>query len=314
MPGANDPSPPANPGDQTPRGPRIGACAPAVRLEGLQRRLMYVPRAMRERVLVKAYLEAVRQSTPFAAYKSRLFDMLALCPGERVIDIGCGLGDDVRAAARAVAPEGFAVGVESDRETLTSLAALVDQTEGASFVGADAGALPFADGVFDVARLDRVLHIVDDPLAALSEARRVLAPEGRLLVAEPLWATLRLSGTRLDRSDVARHVERATAAAPGAAAFDPVDLARKAGCGLVEEAPMDVVFEDPGEARTLLHLNRTLFALRLGKQISIDAVGAWQAALEGDAADQSFRARLSGVVLRLVRDGDAQAHRQVAQR
>ncbi|MEM9248180.1 MAG: methyltransferase domain-containing protein [Pseudomonadota bacterium] len=262
---------------------------------------------------MKAYLEAVRQSTPFAAYKTRLSEILALRPGERVIDIGCGLGDDVRAAARAVAPHGLAVGLEADRQTLSSLSNVTHPTPGAFFVGGAAEALPFREGFFHVARLDRVLHIVRNPLAVLYEARRVLAPEGRLLVAEPLWATLRLSGTRLSASAVARRVEIETATAPGAAAFDPATLARTAGCGVLEEIPMDVVFHDPQEARLLLHLDRSVFKLRLSKEISANAVAEWQAAVEADAADASFEARLSGVVLRLSRGAHAPAGGKDAQ-
>ncbi|MEM6489300.1 MAG: methyltransferase domain-containing protein [Pseudomonadota bacterium] len=256
---------------------------------------------------MKAYLEAARASAPFAAYKRRLAEALALKPGERMLDIGCGLGDDVRAAARAVAPSGTAVGVEHDAETLAALGRPDDWPSGVRFTAGDATALPFRDASFDVARLDRVLHMMDEPARALAEARRVLVPGGRLLVAEPLWTTLRLSGRLLDRSAVARRIERATADAPGVAAFDPVALARAAGCGIVETWPLTVAFRKPAEARALLHLDRTVFGLRLRKEIGAAAVAAWQTALEADAADGSFSAHLGGVVLRLTRDVAPQA-------
>jgi ubiquinone/menaquinone biosynthesis C-methylase UbiE len=47
-------------------------------------------------------------------------------------------------------------------------------------------ALPIADGELDAATLLLVLHHVADPAAALSEAARVLKPEGRLLIADML--------------------------------------------------------------------------------------------------------------------------------
>lgn len=48
--------------------------------------------------------------------------------------------------------------------------------------GIDAHALPFADASFDVVMMVRVLAHLNDPVRALGEARRVLAPEGRLIV------------------------------------------------------------------------------------------------------------------------------------
>ena len=48
----------------------------------------------------------------------------------------------------------------------------------------DMGALPFGDGGFDTVVLHQVLHFAQSPAAVLAEAARVLAPGGRLLVAD----------------------------------------------------------------------------------------------------------------------------------
>lgn len=52
----------------------------------------------------------------------------------------------------------------------------------ARFSVADAGALPFEKEKFDVAVMANVLHIMPEPEAALAELRRVLQPDGVLLV------------------------------------------------------------------------------------------------------------------------------------
>jgi SAM-dependent methyltransferase len=57
-----------------------------------------------------------------------------------------------------------------------------------AIVAAPAEALPFADGVFDTVVSTLVLCTVADPVAALREVRRVLAPGGRLLFAEHVRA------------------------------------------------------------------------------------------------------------------------------
>jgi SAM-dependent methyltransferase len=48
---------------------------------------------------------------------------------------------------------------------------------------ADAMALPFRRGVFDVVLAVHLLHLVDDAQQALGEIRRVLAPGGRVLIS-----------------------------------------------------------------------------------------------------------------------------------
>jgi SAM-dependent methyltransferase len=53
-----------------------------------------------------------------------------------------------------------------------------------TFVEADAMALPFADGEFDVVTISFGLRNVNDPKKALAEMLRVTAPGGMLLVCE----------------------------------------------------------------------------------------------------------------------------------
>ena len=55
----------------------------------------------------------------------------------------------------------------------------------ARLVRSDMTALPFADGTFEAAIVVDALHHVPDVGAALREARRVLSPGGRLVLAEP---------------------------------------------------------------------------------------------------------------------------------
>ncbi len=49
---------------------------------------------------------------------------------------------------------------------------------------ADIYALPFADGFADLVTVHQVLHFLDEPQRAIMEARRILSPNGRLLIVD----------------------------------------------------------------------------------------------------------------------------------
>lgn len=59
-----------------------------------------------------ATLDAVAAREGVCRLKQHGLDLLAVAAGQRLLDVGCGAGDDVRALARLVSPGGLVVGVE----------------------------------------------------------------------------------------------------------------------------------------------------------------------------------------------------------
>jgi SAM-dependent methyltransferase len=67
-------------------------------------------------------------------------------------------------------------------------AALAEGPE--AYVEADVASVPLPDGCFDAACVVQVLEYVDDPVAVLAEARRLVRPGGVVLAADTDWDSM----------------------------------------------------------------------------------------------------------------------------
>jgi demethylmenaquinone methyltransferase/2-methoxy-6-polyprenyl-1,4-benzoquinol methylase len=107
-------------------------------------------------------------------WKRRLIALARLQPEDRVLDLACGTGDLLFAAAARVRT---AVGLDITFRMLQ----LARSKRAAAVVAGDMLALPFPDASFTVVTTGYGLRNVPDLPAAIAEIRRVLAPGGRLL-------------------------------------------------------------------------------------------------------------------------------------
>jgi SAM-dependent methyltransferase len=142
-----------------------------------------------------AHLRSSAALEDVARARAELRTVLGVRRGARLLDIGCGLGDEVVAVARHAGPGGLVVGVDASSALLARAQARArDAGVTAHFVLADAHDLPLPDAFFDAVRIERTLQHVADPDAVLAEAARVLAPGGTLGVCEPDWGATTVRG------------------------------------------------------------------------------------------------------------------------
>jgi ubiquinone/menaquinone biosynthesis C-methylase UbiE len=107
--------------------------------------------------------------------------------GESVLDVGCGTGSLAVVAKRMVGPTGEVHGIDASVPMIARAKAKARRRGvNAYFDVASADALPFPDRAFDVALSTVMLHHLSKTtrVAAVSEMRRVLRPNGRALLVD----------------------------------------------------------------------------------------------------------------------------------
>ena len=100
-----------------------------------------------------------------------------LRPGDRLLDVGCGPGTITVDLASRVAP-GDAIGIDAADDVVAEAVHAAESAgcPNVTFARGDAYSVAAAAGTFDVVHAHQVLQHLGDPIAALTEMRRVLGP------------------------------------------------------------------------------------------------------------------------------------------
>ncbi len=191
-----------------------------------------------------------RYSRPLAV---EFADWLGVGPGQRALDVGSGPG----ALTEVLADRLGAASVVAVDPSEPFVGAIRDRLPGVTAIQASAEHLPFDDESFDIVAAQLVVHFMTDPLAGVTELRRVTRTGG--VVALNVWD---FEGAR---SPLSAFLSVLKGLQPGA--DDETDrtgarrgqlgaLLRDAGCRHVEESELSVVvtsptFEDWWEPYTL---------------------------------------------------------------
>jgi len=135
---------------------------------------------------LSARIEATYRTPDVVAQRRTILDVLDPRPGENALDIGSGPGLLAAQIAERVRPSGSVHGLDPS-ESMLALSAERAATAGVTLAAGVATELPYADSSFDIVTATQVYEYVPDMPAALTEARRVLRPGGRLLVLDTDW-------------------------------------------------------------------------------------------------------------------------------
>lgn len=106
-----------------------------------------------------------------------------ISPQATVLDVACGTGEFERLVLTDH-PMQPMVGVDISEKMLLVAQQKLHAYPNVSFHTAPASALPFADNSFDVIVSANSFHYFDDPNAALTEMKRVLKPDGTVIILD----------------------------------------------------------------------------------------------------------------------------------
>jgi ubiquinone/menaquinone biosynthesis C-methylase UbiE len=243
------------------------------------------------------------QSLPFfAECKRESYDMLGLAPGRRVLDVGCGLGDDAAAMAGFVAPGGAVVGIDGSRAMVDAARARHVGVNGLSFEVADATSLPFDDASFDACRIDRVLQHIADPAPVVREMARVLRPGGVLVAYDNDWETLTVDAAdrALTRIVLNAWCDRFPS---GWIGRQLVPLFLQAGLGHVVASPRTLVLRDLDVADRLYCFFGTVGRLAESGAVSQEDARRWSDGLRTASHEGRFFSSYTGFLVRGTRPG-----------
>ena len=190
------------------------------------------------------HMDVVASTDVVQAYKEQSFDLLAIKPGHRLLEVGCGPGTDAIAMARRVGPTGHVMAVDKSE---TMIGAARERAQSLDlpleFRRGDLFALEFEDDAFDGCRADRVFHHLEKLDDALAELVRVARPGGRIVLSEPDFGSIVLASAN---KEVTRLVlnERCDEYASGWCGRDLRGLFRRAGLTDLVVIPTPVVATD----------------------------------------------------------------------
>jgi ubiquinone/menaquinone biosynthesis C-methylase UbiE len=149
----------------------------------------------------------IRQAGIIAPITERLFREAGIGPGQRVLDLGSGMGDVAILLARLVGPSGEVVGIERDTSSIARAKARVAAAglTNVNFRNIDVNNI-VSDERFEAAVGRFILMFLPDPVSVLRSVARLVRSEGVVAFQEPSWAPMLALGAGLPLWSRTRHL------------------------------------------------------------------------------------------------------------
>jgi SAM-dependent methyltransferase len=142
------------------------------------------------------WADAPQDPEPWAFAQRNALLQGEIKPGDRVLDFGCGAGRFLAALPNAIGVEIAEQAVDRARSNVPGADVRLLEPD---------GSLPLGHGEIDLVWCSEVLEHIPDVAHALLEIRRVLKPDGRVLITVPYHGRFQAAGIALTRFE--RHFD-----------------------------------------------------------------------------------------------------------
>ena len=148
---------------------------------------------------VSRVVEEFNASAGATMRRARILRALGLKPGDRVLDVGSGPGNQALDMSAAVGDTGQVHGVDAAESGVEIARQRCSGLDNVSFQVGEASDLPFEDEILDVVMSSQVFEYLEDVEGALAEMFRVLKSGGRVLIHDTDWGALLWHSSDPDR-------------------------------------------------------------------------------------------------------------------
>ena len=245
---------------------------------------------------------------------------LRLGSGQRLLDVGCGLGEAALALAADLGETGEVHGIDASQEMVA--AARSRATAGrcrVRFSVGDAGALDEPDGHYDVVRCERTLQWLPRPEVAVAEMTRATRPGGLVSLIDTDWSTFRIDVGDPRLAARVREAMRAERGRPSRVGGRLTTLLLGEGCAVVAETSATQTWAEwnPDESPApdgCFSMSSLADDLIDAGQLSLDERGDFVSTIDTAARNGSFSMALTMFAVVAAVPADAGSSGQGAER
>ena len=118
---------------------------------------------------------------------------LSVKPGEKILDVGCGVGFLSYEIALLTGDSGKVCGIDKNPDMIRHANKRCERLQNTEFSESNANDLPFDEESFDAACCTQILLYVKNVAQVLSGIRKIIKPQGRIIIVETDWRGLVLN-------------------------------------------------------------------------------------------------------------------------
>jgi ubiquinone/menaquinone biosynthesis C-methylase UbiE len=220
--------------------------------------------------------------------KALTYKLLPLNNRSKILDIGCGNGDDLNSVAKISGYQGEYIGISNDKNMINEARYRYDHPA-LSFLFADANyTLPFSDNYFDGVRADRVFLYLKNPQYTLSEMIRVVRPEGNILVNDTDVGTFLFGKENLNNINRYYIETLATWFNNPWIGRQLYGIFKSSGLKNIKVYPATLTFTDFSAARKIYIIDQVIEKMVTLKRITSDQGEQWLSYLQSQADKDKF--------------------------